>query len=117
MADPLQDGPTLALDLGFVKYNIVKFLWLMSARPHRASVRFATHRMWGSGGVRHHAIAAVALGAIERLVGALEHIGRGIIRLPERGETDRDRHLHAALAFADREGLRRDAPAQALRHH
>src|SRR4051812_7196751 len=68
-----------------------------------------------SSGIWDHAVAAIALGTIKRLVGALDD-RRGTVPLPERRDTNRDRDIDLARALLDRERLRRDPPAQPLRH-
>ena len=57
-----------------------------------------------SGGVRHHAVAAVAFGAIERLIGALENAGRVVAGRRQCRDTDRDRDFEMARALLDRKG-------------
>src|SRR5207302_982506 len=53
-----------------------------------------------SGRVGHHAISAVPLGAVERLVGALDD-GRGIVIGPQRRDADRDGDLDPPAALLD----------------
>src|ERR1700742_3626281 len=67
-----------------------------------------------SGGVRNHAITAVALGAIERLVGALEDRSGSVVHA-ERRKPDRERHVDRLGALIDREWLAGNPPADAFR--
>src|SRR5262249_22130790 len=67
--------------------------------------------------VRDDAVAAVVLGAVERVVGALEHVADRLALLFQRGNADRDRDLDALGALVDRERLARDGTAQALGDH
>src|SRR5689334_13676365 len=63
---------------------------------------------------RDHAVAAVVLGAVERGVGALEHVGDRLALAFQRGDADRDRDLDALGALVNRERLARDRAALAL---
>src|SRR6266403_2548373 len=65
----------------------------------------------------HHAIAAVVLGAVERGVGALQHVADGLALEFERRQSDRDRDLDARRALVDGERLAGDRTPQPLRHH
>src|SRR6266567_7460446 len=65
-----------------------------------------------SGSVGDDAVAPVALGAIERLVGALENARCVVVGGVERGNADRDRDLDRLGALRNPERLRRDPPAQ-----
>src|SRR5215470_8109719 len=66
-----------------------------------------------SGGVRHHAVTAVAFGTIEGLVGTFENGGSIIISRRQCRDTDRDRDLQVARTLLDRKWLAGDAAAQA----
>src|ERR1700676_2048196 len=65
----------------------------------------------------HHAIAAIVLGAVERGVGALQHVADGLALELERRQPDRDRDLDARRALVDRERFACDRTPQPLRHH
>src|SRR4051794_32196591 len=65
------------------------------------------------GGVWHHPVAAVTLGAVERLIGALDDSGR-IILPSQRGETDGNGDVDLTPALLNRKRLGRDPPPQAL---
>src|SRR5258708_30313070 len=67
--------------------------------------------------VRDHAVAAVMLGAIERVVGALEDIADGLALAVQRRQPDRDRDLDALGSLADHERLTGDRTPQPFRHH
>src|SRR5262249_33959650 len=81
--------------------------------------RFAlpTLQLHGSRRLGDHAVAAVVLGAVERVVGALEHVGDRLALLLQRRDADRDRHLDPPGALVDGKGLARDRAAKALGHH
>src|ERR1700761_6587248 len=64
-----------------------------------------------------HAIAAVVLGAVERGVGALEHVVNRLALLLQRRNADRDRHFDALAALVDGKGFAGDRAAQALGYH
>src|SRR4051812_17634257 len=67
--------------------------------------------------VGNHAVAAVVLGAIERLVGALEHVADRLALALESRKPNRDRDVDALGTLADRKFLARNGTAQSLRHH
>src|SRR5260370_34002258 len=58
--------------------------------------------------VRDHAVAAVMLGAIERVVGALEDIADGFALAVQRRQPDRDRALDALRSLTYHARLLRD---------
>src|SRR5438105_2628129 len=60
---------------------------------------------------RDHAVAAVVLGAVERGVGALQHVGDSFALALQRRESDRDRHVDALAALLNRERLAGDRTA------
>src|SRR6266851_1767098 len=66
---------------------------------------------------RYHAIAAIVLGAVERGVGALQHIADRLALELERRQPDRDRDLDADRALVDRERFAGDRTPQPLRDH
>src|SRR5258708_15651103 len=63
------------------------------------------------------AVAAVMLGAVERVVGALEDVADRFALELKRREPDRDRDLDLVGGLVDREGLAGDRTPQPLRYH
>src|SRR5262249_52093199 len=101
-----------------------KALWLTRLRlqPLRCSAHQPCALRWyvralASGGVGDDPVAAVALGPVEGLVGALENGFRAVVGLRDRRDSDREGALDGPRALEDGERLAGDAPPDALGHH
>src|SRR2546423_13542103 len=92
LAEPAYRNQHFNLLIGTTFPHQPKALWLTRARPQpEDSLR----------GVGHHTVAAIALGAVERLVGPLEQGLRTILGGAERRNADRDGDIDRGRALVD----------------
>src|SRR5215216_8122828 len=107
LAEPTYRNQPINLLIGPTFPNQPKTLWLtpVATQPKEQLRR-----------VGNHAVAAIAFGAVERLVGALEESSCVALARTESGDADRDRDVHAGRALLNQERLAGDSPADAFRH-
>src|SRR5258705_5416263 len=87
------------------------------SQGRRSRVGRSRTTVWALRRGRHHAVAAIVWGAVERGVGALEHVGNGLAFELKGRQPDRDRALDAIFTLVDREGFAGDRTAQPFGHH